>query len=298
MLERKKIGLALGSGGARGFAHIGVLKVLEKHNIPIDFISGSSAGAIVGSLYSAQPNAKKLEKEALEATWRDFFDFTISRSGFVKGDKASKFLNSKLAGISFNELKIPLFITALDIENNREIIFNKGDVLKAVRASMSIPGVFQPVENNGCILVDGGIVDPLPVNVLREAGAEIVIAVDVEVVTECPERILGTALKEQSRRQKDLIYIFTKVIQIMGSHIDKVEKERNKPDIMLVPNLKGVGMFDFSKTRQIIRQGENTTKEEIDKIIRITQPNLARDLMGEFHKNISVKKFVSDIRKA
>ena len=184
MEEKKKVGLALSGGGARGIAHIGILKTLEKYKVPIDYISGTSIGALIGALYSAEPNAKKLEKEVLEIEWKKLFDYTIPTKGLIKGKKIEEFLKEKFGDLKFNELKIPLFITAFDIENKQEIIFHKGNVAKAVRASISIPGIFVPTENNGKILVDGGLTDLIPTEILKKEGADIIIAVNLNSIKE------------------------------------------------------------------------------------------------------------------
>ena len=135
LFKRKKIGLALGGGGARGMAHIGVLKILEKNNIPIDMISGTSMGAAVGALYSLEPNAKKLEKEVLSMKWKELFDYTISSKGIIKGDRIYNFFKKRLKNANFSDLKLPLFVTAFDIGNKRGapvVASASGKVIKVV----------------------------------------------------------------------------------------------------------------------------------------------------------------------
>src|SRR6056297_218787 len=179
--KRKKVGVALSGGGSKGIAHIGVLKILEKYNIPIDLVSGTSIGSVIGALYCSGYSIKKLETLFTEdkREWKKLFDYTFPKHGLIKGKKIEKFIEEELKDITFKELKKPLYVTAFDIENRQEIYFNKGSVGKAVRASISIPGIIVPVENKKRILVDGGIVDPIPTEVLKKAGAEIIIAINV-----------------------------------------------------------------------------------------------------------------------
>src|SRR6056297_3089720 len=181
MAKRKKVGIALSGGGSKGIAHIGVLKILEKYNIPVDFVSGTSIGAVIGALYCSGYTSKKLEILFTEdkKEWKKLFDYTFPKHGLIKGKRIEKFIQEELKDTKFKDLEIPLYITAFDIENKQEIYFNKGSVSKAVRASISIPGMIVPVENNNRILVDGGIVDPIPTEVLKKAGADIIIAINV-----------------------------------------------------------------------------------------------------------------------
>jgi len=180
--KRFKIGLALGSGGPRGLAHIGIIKILEKNNIPIDYIAGSSAGAIIGGIYAATKNIQQIEKFALDSSRQEllslFFDPSI-KYGIISGQKLEKFIKKFIGKINFNQLKIPFAAVATNIETGKRVILDRGNVAKAIRISGSIPVVFQAIKKHRKILVDGGLSDPVPVDVVRKMGADFVIAVDL-----------------------------------------------------------------------------------------------------------------------
>ncbi len=277
MFKRKKIGLALSGGGARGLAHIGVLKVLEEENIPIDMISGTSMGAVIAAIYSAEPNAKKLKKEAIEGNYKKLLDYTLSTKGIIKGKKIEEFLKKKLDHIKFGELKIPLYITAYDLENNQEIIFSKGDVAKAIRASISIPGIFQPVENNEKILVDGGIVDPVPSEILAEKKAEVIIASNVNYIERKKPLIDQEAIIKPSKRSiPNAIKCSTKSLQVMNSEIARSDVKKNNIDLKINIDLEDVGIFDFENIEKIIETGERTTRTLLKEIKKLTKNPLSR----------------------
>jgi len=179
---KTKIGLALGSGGARGLAHIGVLRVLEREKIPVDLIVGSSMGSLIGGLYASGMNVDNLEEIALNIKWQytaKFFTPTISKAGLVDGNKIEKLLETFIGKIIFSKLKIPFVTVTTDIENGKEILIKTGKVSRAIRASCSIPGIFTPLKYGNRYLVDGGLVNPVPVEVARRSGANIVIGVNV-----------------------------------------------------------------------------------------------------------------------
>lgn len=178
-MKKKKIGLALGSGSALGLAHIGVLKQLEKHNIKPDFITGTSIGAVIGAAYAAGCSSHEIEKKLFSIEWSRMFDFTVPKKGLISGKFIELLLEDLTKNKNFKDLKIPLKIIATDLENSNKIVFEKGKVSAAVRASMSIPGIFTPVEFGETIAVDGGLVEPIPAATLKDMGADIIIAVDV-----------------------------------------------------------------------------------------------------------------------
>jgi NTE family protein len=177
-----KIGLALGSGAARGLAHIGVIKVLEENNIPIDYIAGSSIGAMVGGLYASGLGIEKIEKLVLDMTNRDMFSLVDPRigTGLIKGEKIKSFIESNLAVKNFKDCRIPFSATATDIKTGEIVVLESGNMADAIRASISMPLVFQPVERDGKTLVDGGVGMPVPVEIVRKMGADIVIAVNLD----------------------------------------------------------------------------------------------------------------------
>lgn len=177
--KRKKIGIALSGGGAKGSVHIGVLKALKKANIPIDFIAGTSVGAIIGAAYASGLEPEEIEKAVLNLDWNYLFSFTVPRYGIITTDNMRRVMQNLTKNQTFNQTKIPLRVIAADITKGRRVVFKDGSIAEAVMASISIPGLFPPVQHKGHELVDGGIVDPVPVNEVREMGADVVIAVDL-----------------------------------------------------------------------------------------------------------------------
>jgi NTE family protein len=179
--KKQKIGLALGSGSARGWAHIGVIESLTEAGIKIDCIAGTSIGALVGAVF-ASGKIDKLKEIILQLDWKQilsFFDIVFPKSGLIDGKKVSDFIRKHIQEKSFVELSIPFCAVSTDLSTGQEVIIDEGDVIEAVRASISVPGIFTPVKKDDIILVDGGLVNPVPVNVVRDMGADFVIAVDL-----------------------------------------------------------------------------------------------------------------------
>lgn len=179
-----KIGLALGGGGARGLAHIGILKVLQREQIPIDVISGTSMGGIVGAMYAVGQSIEQMEAEAIKrgeiSQIFKLIDLRLMSSGLLGGNRIKELLAEILgAETTFADLRLPFAVVSVDYNSGREVVLKEGKLVDAVRATMSVPGVFEPVELNGCHLLDGGVLDNVPVGVARDLGAEKVIAVDV-----------------------------------------------------------------------------------------------------------------------
>jgi NTE family protein len=174
-----KIGLALGSGGLRGLAHIGVLKVLERENIQIDYMAGCSMGSLIGALYSAGQTIENMIKLARHLKPRFWLDFVMPRMGVVAGDRIFDTIKLLTQQKTFADLSIPLSIVATDINQGKEVIFTEGSLAMAVRASISVPGIFIPFQHKDMLLVDGAVLNPTPMDIVRNMGADIVIAVDL-----------------------------------------------------------------------------------------------------------------------
>ncbi|MCD6294801.1 MAG: patatin-like phospholipase family protein [Deltaproteobacteria bacterium] len=176
-----KVGLALGSGSARGWAHIGVIKALTEAGIRVDYIAGTSIGAVVGAVY-ASGKIETLENVVRQFDWKQivsFFDIVFPKSGLIDGNKVADFVRTHVAPGNIEDLGLPFRVISTDLETGSEVVIQEGDVIEAVRASISIPGIFTPVRKDGVILLDGGLVNPVPVSVVREMGADFVIAVDL-----------------------------------------------------------------------------------------------------------------------
>ncbi|MCX6747231.1 MAG: patatin-like phospholipase family protein [Candidatus Pacearchaeota archaeon] len=303
MFKAKKIGLALSGGGAKGMAHIGVLKVLEKNKIPIDFISGTSIGAVIAALYSYEPNAKKLEKEAVSNEWKNLLDYTFPSKGFIKGERIEQFLKERLKGVDFKHLKIPLFITAFDIDKKQEIVFQRGDVAKAVRASISIPGVFVPIENNNRILVDGGVLDPIPTEVLRKK-ADIIIAVNVDSMKlRKPKMNEEATLKKSSKKIPGILKTIFQSLTVIGAEASRVDLYNDIPDLIINVNLGDIDLFDFEKAKYAIKKGVSATQKSLKEIKALTKKTPFKDFLEEIERDLKIRsvteipQFVKDVRK-
>jgi len=204
MRSRKSVGLVLGSGASRGWAHIGVIRALEEANISIDYIAGSSVGAYVGAIY-ASGSLGSLEKFLLEMDGKkifSYFDVVFPKSGLLNGSKRVQELFSMHTDAEkFSDLYIPVMMVATDLERGKKVILKSGSILKALRATMSYPGLFEPVRMGGRWLVDGGIVDPVPVGLARAMGARVVIAVDLNSRLVSRPKAYDTVLTAEDSKQ-------------------------------------------------------------------------------------------------
>lgn len=271
-----RIGLVLSGGGALGSAHVGVLKVLEELRVPVDFVAGTSMGAIIGGLYSAGVSPTEMEEILAETDWRDLLDDRPSRrhlpfrqkvddqtylipfeagfnggafqvpSGLISGQKlgyALQLMAFQAAGIDdFDRLPIPFRAVATDLENGEMVVLRGGDLGQAMRASMSLPGIFSPIEIDERLLVDGGLVRNLPVDVARDMGADVIIAVDVG------QPLLG---------KDDLVSIGKVTGQVFGMQILKnVEEQASQADVLIRPDLDGFGSFQFERGSEMVPFGE------------------------------------------
>lgn len=250
---RPKIGLVLSGGASRGFAHVGVIKVLEANGIPIDLVVGTSAGSLTGALYAYHADAAKLEKAAWGLTEDVAFDFSLPNLlvGVVKGESIVAFINSRIPVRNIEDLKIPFAAVATDLVTGEKVIFTTGPISTAVRASISIPGIFKPLVIGKKILVDGGVVDNVPVGVARRLGADIVIAVDVSSPSYNPDI-------------KNVIDVMMQTFNIMGNEISKYQIK--DADVVIRPNVSSVGMIDFDKKTFLIFEGEKAARAALPKI--------------------------------
>jgi len=236
-----KIAVVLGAGAAKGFAHIGVLKVLESQKIPVHMIVGTSVGSLVGSLYAYGYDAYKLQTIALTMERDELIDLTLPDNGFVKGDKLENFINRMVRSTPIEKFRIPFHAVATDIQTGEEVSFGMGNAGMAVRASCSIPGVFKPARFSGKTYVDGGVISPIAVDVARRHGADIVIAVDISSVRDMtlPQGTIETILKS---------------VDIMYAKISELQLPR--ADLVIKPNVGHIGSGDFTKKHEAIMEGE------------------------------------------
>ncbi len=249
-----KIALVLGAGASKGFAHVGVLKILETHRIPIHMIVGTSVGSMVGALYASGMNAYEVQRLSFTIEQKDIVDLTLPENGFIKGEKLEEFVNRMLKNTPMEKLKIPFYAVATEIQSGQEIVFGKGNTGQAVRASCSIPGIFKPVKIGDKVYVDGGVVSPVAVEAARRLGADVVIAVDISGSSERhpPGHTIETILQS---------------INIMYSKLASIQLAQ--ADIIIRPKVGFIGSADFSKRHEAILEGEKATLEELPKIQEI-----------------------------
>lgn len=298
-IGNKKVGLVLGSGSAKGLSHIGVLKLLEEMDIKIDCIAGSSIGAMIGGAYAAGISINEIEDIALKtdlASSVKYFIPTISKSGLISGVKVTEFLRNVIGDIDIEDLEIPFAATATDIFTGQEIDFKNGNLVEAMRASISVPIIFQPVIHNDQILVDGGLANPLPINIVREMGADFIIAVNV--IPSLDKTNTGKR-KENDNRQiaaftsdvkaamreklewlnidykwvKKLLAgkgkynvpglkkVLNQSVYITQRKLARLSIELYRPDILIEPDIPFAGFFDFYKAREIIDIGYKTAQD-------------------------------------
>ena len=249
-----RVALVLGAGASRGFAHIGVLKILESNGVPVHMIVGTSAGSFVGSLYAYGFNSYQLQKMALSIEQSDIVDMTIPDNGFIKGEKLENYVNSVMKNTPIEKLKIPFYAVATCLPEGQEVIFGQGNTGKAVRASCSIPGVFMPSIINGKMYVDGGVVSPVAVDAARKYGADIVIAVDIasDRDTIAPEGTIATILQS---------------VNIMYSKLSAIQTA--KADIVIRPKVGYIGSAEFEKRHEAIMEGEKATLALLPEIQKV-----------------------------
>ncbi|MEO7055822.1 MAG: patatin-like phospholipase family protein [Caldimonas sp.] len=242
--RRPRIGLALGGGAARGFAHIGVIQVLEENGLAPDLIVGTSAGSLVAALYASGKSGRELAAIADAMDETAFADWSYPGRGLIRGEALARFVRDKTGNRNIEQMRVPLGIAATDLDSGQAILFQRGDTGTAVRASSAVPAVFQPVRIGSHEYVDGGLSAPIPVHHARQMGAEFVIAVDISAVPE------GNATGDAAR-------MLMQTFAIMGRSLKN--HELREADVVLQPALSGVSGADFTTRRQSIKAGRDVT---------------------------------------
>jgi len=256
----KKIGLALGSGGVRGLAHIGVLKVLEEENIKPDIISGTSIGAVIGAMYASGKTSEDIRRIVDEIDWKKLFklaDITFGK-GIFRGNKFKKFLKENVGAGTFKELKIPLVVVATDTNTGEAVEITSGDLADALRASISIPFVFTPVKLDNHTCVDGALSQPVPVQSAINLGAEKIIAVDLDAVY---------FKKSKGNKYFKVNSTAINTINLLRYHLAKANTKF--ADVVITPNPGRVYWNKFVKGGKIIDSGEDAARAVIDKLRRL-----------------------------
>jgi NTE family protein len=247
-----RVALVLGGGAARGFAHVGVLRVLEDAGIPVELIVGTSVGSLIGALYADGYNARELEHISRYLDRGDFFDFGIAPAlfgtGLARGARLERWVKSRLRTGDIEQLAIPFAAVATDLDDGSVVVLDRGEVARAVRASSAIPGVFEPVELDGRLLVDGGVVANLPVTIARDLGADVVIAVDVTQVS-------GKA------QPSNFVEVVMRAVTIL-TH-EGVEESARAADVLVAPAVGDVELLDFDAKDRAIAAGAAAAREKL-----------------------------------
>jgi NTE family protein len=252
---RPKIALVLGGGAARGFAHVGVIRALEQEKIPIDMIIGTSVGSLIGAIYANDQNSFELEWTAFSLGKDDLLDYqlfsALTGMGLAKGDKLERFVKTKVSTENIEDLKLPFAAVATDLNRGTRVVLDRGSVAKAVRASSAIPGVFNPVDYQGKLLVDGGVTDNIPISVAREKGADIVIAVDIS----------------ENVANFNITNIVDVVLQSVNIMFDENVRNRKKDaDVLITPAVGDVGMLDFTQKKRCMQAGIEAAQKAMPQI--------------------------------
>lgn len=245
--------MVLGAGASKGFAHIGVLKVLEAQKVPIHMIVGTSAGSLVGSIYASGKGAFEMQAIAMKMEKDNVIDYNwkIWKGGLIKGEKLEGFINQIVGNAPIEKLRIPYYAVATNAGTGKETVFGRGNTGIAVHASCSVPGVFQPVVIGKDTYVDGGVVSPVAVNVARRYGADVVIAVDISggISNVAPRGMMSTM-----SRSVDIMYM------------KNIDDQLKNADVVIRPNVKDIGSTDMEKFNEAIFEGEKAATDKINDI--------------------------------
>ena len=267
-MGKRKIGLALSGGGARGLAHIGVLAVLEREGIPIDMIAGTSIGAIIGAFYAQGKDISQIKDAVMSLSRRrivSLVDLTLPKTGFIKGKRIKDWLKSIIGDIGFEDLTMPFACVATDIMTGEEVVIKQGSVVEGVRASVSMPVIFTPTKWQGRYLVDGGLVDPVPVRVLKQMGADFVIAVNVNPY-------IADSIQEMNKEQPEnlkapnIFSIVIRMLNIMG--YQAAMSSLKEADVTITPKVGHIGPGNFHRGRECILRGQRAARHAIPEIKR------------------------------
>jgi len=246
-----KVALVLGAGASRGFTHIGAIKILEANRVPIHLIVGTSAGSFVGCLYAYGFNAFQLQSLSFAIEKGDIIDLTVPDKGFIKGEKLESYVNHMVNNTPIEKMRTPFYAVATDIQSGKEVVFASGNTGTAVRASCSIPGIFQPVRIGEKTYVDGGLVSPVAVDYARKIGADLVIAVDISAADN-----IATPQTTMETIMQSLVIMYSKIAQ----------NQLARADIVIRPKVSHISSTDFSKRHEAVLEGEKAAMEAMPQI--------------------------------
>lgn len=265
-MGKVKIGLALSGGAVLGFAHIGVIKILEERGIKIDCVAGTSVGSLVGAFLASGYDWRRMWEIGRNLSWKTLGKVVFPKKGLLDSSHIKKFVEFHLGKKNIKELKIPYAAVAVDIEKGEEVVFKEGDLGTAVQASCSIPGIFTPVEWNGKVLLDGGIRNIVPVDVCRELGCDYVISVKL---------IPGT----ENRRADNIFKILLNTHDMI---VRKIAENSPKGDVDIIPDLSSLNSYEFSQAEELFRKGEEAGRRAIPKIMELLEPSLFKKIKRKF----------------
>ncbi len=307
LFHGKPVGLALGSGAARGMSFIGILEELEDSGIEISFLAGTSIGALIGAMFASGVPVSRMEKVACSLNWRRLarlIDPIIPTSGLIDGKKVASFIDELLPVKSFEELERPLAVTATDVETGELVIIRQGNLLEAIQAAIAFPGIFTPVRFADRFLVDGGLCAPVPTDIVRNMGAEIVIGAcaipEVEKnyaetfspVSEQSSDTLGflehfnsewienkfrevwqgqsdrsrNSAAQTNRKPPGIFRVFAQSIAIMENQINSLRIENSQIDLLIRPDLKEINLLEFHRAKECIAAGKKATRASLQSI--------------------------------
>ncbi|HEX6124603.1 MAG TPA: patatin-like phospholipase family protein [Pyrinomonadaceae bacterium] len=260
-MAQKKIGLALSGGGARGFAHVGVLKALIENDVQIDFVSGCSAGSFVGGAFAAGMSVDQIIKIGKKISWFGVAGFSYSPRGLLSNAPMGRFIKDHFPVTRFEDLVIPFAAVACDLETGNEVVLKgEGDLVEAIRASCAIPGVFIPVtDTSGRTLIDGGVVSPMPTRAVRKLGAEIVIAVD----------LLTCGTTYWGKPSTLLGMLFQSAMMMLRT---ASRNQHYRADIVIEPRISHIRPDEIAKRDELIALGEKAALAQMDAIKHLLQP--------------------------
>ena len=244
---RARLGLALGSGFARGLAHIGVLKVFQENNIPVDCLAGTSVGSLIAAAYSSGMSLRAMEEEAAKVRFRDFARWTISRMGLATNERMEQFIHRLIRARTFEDLQIPCAVVTTDLATGEPVIFTQGELVAPLRASCAVPGLFLPIQHAGHALVDGALVGTVPTRAVAQLGAEIIVAVWLDA-GHCPE-------PQPPRNLLDVVGQSFSIAQRQA-----MDSWRQLADVVLEPHVVCYRWDDFERAHDIILAGEHAAR--------------------------------------
>jgi len=249
-----KVSLCLGGGAVLGAFHIGVLKALDELSIEIESISCTSIGSIIGALYASGKDVKEIERLALNIEWKDLYTIAISKLGILTNEKISSFLKKNIGDKNFDQLKIPLFVVATDIKNGNKVVLNKGSVSKSVMASTCVPGIFIPIRIENNLLVDGGIVENVPILTAKEQGSDYIIAVDLND-------------KHSYKEPTNILEVLLNSFEFLSR--SSVKEHEVEADLIIKPNLENFNCISTNQIKSLIDKGYEESLKILKKEFKI-----------------------------